>query len=83
MNTPFDKQKLINEILNGGNVNKSDFKNAASRNNAQDILNSLSPADAEKVKEILNDKNKLNSLLSSEDAKKILKMFMNGGKSNG
>ena len=64
-----DKNKLLG-MLNGGNEN---LKQALSSGNLGDALASLNPKDAEKVKNILNDKNALNKILSSPEAMALLK----------
>lgn len=43
------------------------------------ILNNISNKDAEKIKSILNDKSRLESILKSEKAKEIMKKLMKNG----
>ncbi len=45
----------------------------------KNILNNMSSKDAEKIKSILNDKSRLESILKSEKAKEIMKKLMKNG----
>ena len=45
----------------------------------KNILNNMSSKDAEKIKSILNDKSRLESILKSEKAKEIMKNLMKNG----
>lgn len=74
MNNPIDKNKLIQEMLKnkGGDRKKAD-----------EIINSLSPEDAEKVRRTLNDKELTKKLLSSKQAQELMKQLFKGGNNNG
>ena len=45
----------------------------------KNILNNMSSKDTEKIKSILNDKSRLESILKSEKAKEIMKKLMKNG----
>lgn len=48
--------------------------------NATNILSSLKPSDAEKINAILNDKQTLESILSSDRAKAVINQLFGGAK---
>ncbi len=54
---------------------------AARRGDTDSIMSSLNESDCKKVKEVLADKEKLNQILNSDAAKKLMKIL--GGKNNG
>lgn len=81
MNNPVDKDKLMNELKKKG-INADSLKNAAAKNDAEQIINSLKPEDAKRLNDILKDKAATEKLLSSPQAQALLKMFM-GGKKDG
>ncbi|GEM_PF-5730708 len=53
-----------------------DIKRAVESGRLSDITARLSPSDARALNEILNDKNKLNELLSSKKAQMLLKNLL-------
>lgn len=65
-----DKNKLLSMLNSGGNGN---LAGALSSGNLDKVLASLNHEDAEKVKNILGDKNALNKILSSPEALALLK----------
>lgn len=64
------------EILKNKGINPEILK---SQNSAQ-VLSSLNKNDAEKINNILNDKEALEKILSSDRAKAIIKNFFGGAK---
>ena len=77
MNNPTDKEKLINELKKSG-INPDSLKNAAAKNDAQQIINSLGAEDAKRLNDLLKDNEATEKLLSSPQAQALLKMFMGG-----
>lgn len=51
---------------------------AARSGDMKDIMSKINPSDAEKIKELLKDNNKLNEILNSDKAKKIMERLKNG-----
>ncbi len=51
----------------------------ARKGNTKELLSGMKEADAQKIKNILNDKDACQQLLQSEQAKKILEMLKRGG----
>lgn len=51
----------------------------AKSGNAKELLRNMSDKDAQKIKEILADKEAAQKLLASEQAQKILEMLKRGG----
>lgn len=54
---------------------------AARRGDADAVMQGLSDADRQKVKDVLADKDKLQQILNSDAAQKLMKIL--GGKQNG
>lgn len=65
-----DKGKLLDMLNSGGNQN---LNRALASGDLQKVLANLNPQDAEKVKNVLNDKAALNKILSSPEALALLK----------
>lgn len=65
-----DKGKLLDMLNSGGNKN---LNQALASGDLQKVLANLNPQDAEKVKNVLNDKAALNKILSSPEALALLK----------
>ena len=65
-----DKNKLLDMLNSGGNQN---LHRSLASGDLQKVLASLDPQDAEKVKNVLNDKAALNKILSSPEALALLK----------
>lgn len=65
------------------NFDKIDKKtlDAARRGDTDSVMSSLNESDRQKVKEILADKDKLNKILKSDAAQKLMKIL--GGNKNG
>ena len=82
-NMNIDKQKLFNAIVNStdSKINK-DSLNRAKKGDVSELISQLSDADQKKLKAALNDKKLAKEILSSKEAKNILKNFL-GGKGNG
>ena len=59
-----------------------DTLEAARRGDKNAILKNLNTSDRQKIEQILADKNKLNQILNSDAAQRLMK-FLNGDKSNG
>ena len=77
MNNPTDKEKLINELKKSG-IDADKLKNAAKKNDAEQIINSLRPEEAKRLNDLLKDRAATEKLLSSPQAQALLKMFMGG-----
>lgn len=77
MNNPTDKEKLINELKKSG-INADTLKNAAVKNDAEQIINSLRPEEAKRLNDLLKDRAATEKLLSSPQAQALLKMLMGG-----
>ena len=84
MNNMPDKNNLIDAIVasSGGKINKTAAKNAAN-GDLSGVLGALSPEEQNKLKALLADEGSARQLLSSPAAKKLLEMFVSGGKGNG
>ena len=65
-----DKGKPLDMLNSGGNQN---LNRALASGDLQKVLANLNPQDAEKVKNVLNDKAALNKILSSPEALALLK----------
>ncbi len=65
------------------NFDKIDKKtlDAARRGDTDSVMSSLNEADRQKVREVLADKEKLNKILKSDAAQKLMKIL--GGNKNG
>lgn len=77
MNNPTDKEKLINELKKSG-IDADKLKNAAVKNDAEQIINSLRPEEAKRLNDLLKDRAATEKLLSSPQAQALLKMLMGG-----
>lgn len=84
MNNVPDKKSLIDAIVSssGGKINRQDVNNAAN-GDLSGILGALSADDRKKLLNALSDEKAAKQLLSSSAAQQLLKLFENGGKSNG
>jgi hypothetical protein len=71
------------KILAGsdGKINRADLEKAVKSGNTAPLVNNLSDNDKQKLNNILNNKDELERLLTSPQARLILKML--GGKENG
>ena len=71
------------KILAGsdGKINRADLEKAVKSGNTASLVNNLSDNDKQKLNNILNNKDELERLLTSPQARLILKML--GGKENG
>lgn len=69
-NIPQDAADLLRSKGIDPNTTKGD---------AQKILSSLNKQDAEKINNLLNNKEELNKLLNSDAAKQIMQKFFGGG----
>ncbi len=67
MKNGYDINELMKKARNGG---------------SESVLNSLKAEDARAIKNILSDKAKVNELLNSKEALKLINM-LGGGKKNG
>ena len=82
-NMNIDKQKLLSAIMNssGTKINKSSL-DRAQKGDISGIMSSLGEQDRKMLSAALEDKNKAKEILSSKEAKAILKNLL-GGKGNG
>lgn len=72
-------ENMINQ--SGGKIDRKTLEKAAASGDATNLVNSLSDKDKEKLNNILNDKEQLEKVLKSPQAKMLFKMF--GGGKNG
>lgn len=71
-NIPEDAKKILKQ--------KGIDPNTVSSGDAKKILSGLNDEDAQKINRLLNDKDELNRLLNSDQAKQIMKqLFGNNG----
>ncbi len=77
-----NNNQLNDEMLNMASkklgVSPEQLKNSASQGEINNIMKNLPKSQADKVQEVLSDKDQLEKLLQSEKAQKLLKMFMGG-----
>lgn len=66
---------------NFSNIDKDTIA-AAKRGDKEAILKNLKEDDKKRIEEVLADKNKLNQILNSDAARKLMKI-LNGDKNNG
>lgn len=78
MNGPIDKDKLINEILKNTGSDNQTFKQSLKGGDVNEILGSLAPEDANKLKNLLSDREATKALLNSPQAKALLKALFGG-----
>lgn len=52
---------------------------SAKKGNTDELFNNISPADAQKIKNILSDKEATEKLLNSARAQKLMEMLKKGG----
>ena len=71
------------EILkqSGGKIDRNTLENAAKTGNTDALLGSLSTSDKQKLNDILNNKQELEKVLKSPQARLLFKML--GGEKNG
>ena len=65
----------------GGKIDRQTLENAAKNHSAAELVKNLSDTDKQKLESILYDKEKLEQVLKSPQAKMLFKMF--GGGKNG
>ncbi len=84
-NNDINRQKLIDALLasSGGKLNRDSINRAADGNDISPLINSLSPADREKLNKVMSDKESMEKLLKSPQAQLILKSVLKGGKNDG
>lgn len=84
-NNDINRQKLIDALLasSGGKLNRDSINRAADCNDVSPLINSLSPADREKLNKVMSDKESMEKLLKSPQAQLILKSVLKGGKNDG
>ena len=80
-NQSFNKQKSVADLLkkSGKNID-SESINAAMNGDGSALLQKLDSADRAKVENLLNDKQALQKLLSSDAAQQLLKQLSGNGK---
>lgn len=71
-----NNDNAVNSALKKANINIDELKKATESGNAEDYLSKKLPKDAgEKLKQILNDKEATQKILSSPEAKKLFEKF--------
>ena len=77
-----ENKKSINDILKTASkqlgTDPETLKKAASKGDINNLLKNLGKEQADKISEILSDKNKASQLLSSPKAQSLLKKFFGG-----
>ena len=73
----------IDNVINasGGKLDRNALEKARQSGDASSLVNSLSTEDKQKLNDILNNKEQLEKVLKSPQAKMLLKLF--GGGKNG
>lgn len=70
--------KHLNQMAKGANINVNELKNAVEQGKTEDFINKkLSPEAAQKLKAVLNDKNTMDKMLQTKEAKELLNKLMN------
>ena len=69
---------LINQASKHLGVDPSKLKESAKSGNVSDVLKNLDPKDAKKIQNVVSDKNAANKLLSTPQAKALLKKILGG-----
>lgn len=82
-NNYIDKQKLINAIVNssGSKINKNAIERAKS-GDISGLVSGLDDQNKKMLNEAMNDKNRVREILSSKEARELMKKLL-GGKGNG
>lgn len=71
--------KHLNDFLkNNGKIDKKAVESAVKTGNTDNLVNSLSAEDKQKLLKIMSDKQAMNDILKSPQAQALLKLF--GGK---
>lgn len=80
-NINIDKRKLIDAILNSGDkkINKNSI-DKATKGDVSALIGSLDEENRKKLLSALNDKNKAKKILSSKEAREIMKNLSDGKK---
>lgn len=77
-----EKKNSLNDILKTASkqlgTDPETLKKTASKGDINNLLKNLGTEQAEKISEILSDKNKASQLLSSPKAQTLLKKFFGG-----
>ena len=77
-----ENKKSINDLLKTASkqlgTDSETLQKAASKGDINNILKNLGKEQADKISEILSDKNKASQLLSSPKAQSLLKKFFGG-----
>ena len=73
------KQKVLNKSFHSRNYSKK--QKCARKGNTDAVMSKLSDGDRKKINEVLADKEKLQQILNSDAAQKLMKIL--GGKQNG
>ena len=79
MNNNFNnlsKEKLMSALSGNSGVDLDKISSAINKGDVNEVLNSLNESDAEKLKSLLENKDALNKLLSSDKFSNMLKQFM-------
>ena len=78
MNNVPDKNKMY-EVLKKSGPQGQKAAEALKNGQLESILASVSPAEAEKIKAVLSDKEAAKMVLNSPQGKKIIQQFFGGG----
>ncbi len=75
MNNGYQNNTAAEKAARQMGINIEKLKNIPENGNMTDALKSLPPEQAQKLKGILSDSEQLKAILSSEKARKLLKLF--------
>ena len=70
------KEKLLEALGKTGGIDINKVSSAINSGNVDNLLNSLGENDANKLKSLLNNKEALNRIISSDKFNDMLKQFM-------
>lgn len=79
MNNNFNnlsKEKLLKALSNDGGIDLDKISSAINSGDVNGVLNSLNEGDAKKLQGLLENKEALNQLLTSDKFSNMLKQFM-------
>ncbi len=84
-NNEIDKQKLMDAVVSssGGKIDKKSLSGAMEGKNIEPLIKNLSAEDREKLSRVMSDKQSMEALLNTPQAKALLKAFLKNGGKNG
>lgn len=75
-----DKQKIIDAIVgsSGGKISRNQLNSIADKKDVSSLISALPEEDRKKLNAALSDKDSLNRLLESPQARNLLNSFLKG-----